>query len=69
MQDGYLDLGLVWKLDLYWVFLRVHNILYRVDDRYIRNRRALGATSLFALLVLQPFWNGLHESHPDQFLS
>ena len=53
----YLDLGLVWKLYFYWVFLDVDNILYRVDNRYIRNGWELCAASLLALLVLQPFRN------------
>jgi hypothetical protein len=51
VPDRYLDLGLVWKLDLHRVFLGIHNVLYWVDNRYVRNRRALGAISLFALLV------------------
>ena len=55
VPDRYLDFGLVWKLDLHRVILGVHVILYRVGDRYVRNRRALHAPSLFALLVLQPF--------------
>ena len=69
MQDGYLDLGLVWKLDFHWAFLGIHDVLYRVDDRYIRNRWALRATSFLALLILQPFWDGLSETHSNQFLS
>ena len=68
VSDRYLDFSLVWKLDLHQMFLGVHNVLYRVNDRYIRNRRALCATSFLALLVLQPIWNGLRETHPDQFL-
>ena len=69
MPDRYLDLGLVWKLDLHRAFLGVHDVLYRVDDRYVRNRRALRATSFLALLILQPFWDGLSETHSNQFLS
>ena len=68
VPDRYLDLALVLKLDLHRAFLGVHDILYRVDERYIRNRWALHATSFLALLVLQPFWNGLCETHLEQSL-
>ena len=69
MPDRYLDFGLVWELDFHRAFLGINNVLYRVDDRYARNRRTLRAASFLALLILETLWDSLGETHPNQFLS